>query len=166
MISGIDYYSDVMEIFSLDNQEDISATWFEATQRYYQTSQQIIIPENKVPRWQITQFLVDTREKITKILSRDPTPVVEPVLKIDYISAVATSDVLDDAITEKPIELQIITPKTVCIKTKNLNNQIHIQLNELLKEDLNMGSLADKQGVKKYLLEQVAKQREVLSVLI
>ena len=81
---------------------------------------------------------------------------------ISYFNDYITTDTLDDAITEIPIEMQLLKEEN-CGESKNLNSSVISELKDLLEEDQKIDtSISHKINVKKQLESQIEAQIEIL----
>lgn len=162
---GLTMYTDIKGLSDSDTQEAINALLFDQTMRYYKNRMDIIIPKvpQKTSKWMINNFFKAVKMKVYDSFKEDyKADLMNDVDSMEYFGDFITTDVLDAAITEVPIETQLLKEET-CGELKGINNRIVDELNEFMRLDTELGSTVQKRILKKELEDKIRAQEEILS---
>jgi len=161
----ISNYKDIKDIFTDEQEELFGSILFDATQRYYKQkiNSKIIIPQltNKTDQSTINKFFSGVKTRIWDLYSAGSPPIeITKDEEISYFTDIISTDILDSAITEIPVEIQLLQPET-CDVVNNLNTNLVTELQDLYNESLKLKT-EDKIKIRNELRKQLITQNEVL----
>lgn len=166
---GLSMYKDVQGISSSETGDTLNALLFDGTMRYYKErlDVSIVIPElpQKPTQGMITNFFKSVKTKVYDSYKGDSTVnILDDTDSIKYFGDFITTDVLDAAITEIPIETQLLKEET-CSELSGINSRIVDELKEFMKMDEELGSTLQKRQIKEELEEKIKAQDEIISII-
>jgi hypothetical protein len=162
--------SNYKDIFTDDQEELFGSILFDFTQRYYKEklpeggSNKIIIPQitNKTNKSTITNFLSGIKTRIWDLYSSEGSMSITKDEEISYFVDNISTDILDSAITEVPIEIQLLQPET-CDVANNLNSHLVSELQDLYNESLNLQT-DEKIKIRNDLLKKLTAQNKFFKI--
>ncbi|MDD4930617.1 MAG: hypothetical protein PHG66_00490 [Candidatus Colwellbacteria bacterium] len=166
---GLSTYRDLQGISDSETGDTLNALLFDQTMRYYKDrlDVSIIIPKlpTKPTRGMIMSFFGSIKTKVYDSFNKDAAVnILDDTDSTKYFGDFITTDVLDGAITEIPIETQLLKEET-CSELSGINSRIVGELKEFMKMDEELGSTAQKRKLKDELEEKIKAQEEILSII-
>jgi len=166
---GLTMYKDIEGISSSETGESLNALLFDGTMRYYKDRLDIsiVIPElpQKPTRGMIGNFFKSVKTKVYDSFNGESAVnILNDTDSTKYVGDFITTDVLDSAITEIPIETQLLKEET-CSELSGINSRIIDELKEFMKMDEELGSTLRKRKIKDDLEDKIKAQEEILSFI-
>lgn len=162
-------YKDVQGVSNSETEETLNTLLFDQTMRYYKDrlDVSIVVPElpQKPTRGIIANFFKSVKTKVYDSFNKDSSVnILNDTDSTKYFGDFITTDVLDSAITEIPIETQLLKEET-CSELSGINNRIIDELKEFMKMDEELGSTSEKRRLKEELEEKIKSQEEIISII-
>jgi hypothetical protein len=157
----------IVQLGDTENQAAINGIIFDLVQKYYKKrlDMEIVIPKTgeKVNRSMVSKLLFNLSKTVFNIFNmKYKEDLLKDFNEIEYIEAFTTTDMLDECITQVPIEHQLIK-KEGCNQAVNLNNQVISEIKDLtLEKKLSITNTFKKQQTKDYFERQVLIQNEII----
>jgi hypothetical protein len=162
---SLDDFKAISDMYKKDQAQRINLLLFESSKKFYEQrlETKILLPKiKKVNTNIVNKFLKTIYISNTTFFNQNyKTDMIKDFDDISYFSNFITTDTLDDAITEIPIETQLFKEDN-CEELENLNSNMLNLLKDLRKDgDSLQEELPKKEALVRDLEEKIKKQEEI-----
>ena len=162
---SLNEFKSISDMYKKDPAQRINLLLFESSKRFYEQKldTKILLPKiKKVNTNIVNKFLKTVYTSTTSLFNPNyKTDMLKDYDDMSYFNTYITTDTLDDAITEIPIEAQLFKDEG-CDELENLNSNMLNLLKDLRKDGDNLqDEIPRKEALIRDLEEKVKKQEEI-----